>query len=62
MGYSKLSGVGIDYDYSLVSMGGKTAVGAGWRGAINDSNLGWLLGMGSDGDVETVSTGLSLIF
>lgn len=62
LGYSKLSGVGIDYDYSLVSMDGKTAVGAVWRGAINDSNLGWLLGMGSDGDVETVLAGLSLIF
>jgi hypothetical protein len=62
LGYSKLSGVGIDYDYSLVSMDGKTTVGASWRGAINNSNYGWLLGVASNSDVDTVSAGISVIF
>lgn len=62
LGYSKLSGVGIDYDYSLVSMDGKTTVGALWRGAISNSNFGWLLGVDSNSDVDTVSAGISAIF
>lgn len=62
LGYSKLSGVGIDYDYSLVSMDGKATVGASWRGAINNSNYGWLLGVASNSDVDTVSAGISVIF
>lgn len=62
MGYSKLSGVGIDYDYSLVSMDGKTTVGASWRGAINNSNYGWLLGVANNSDVDTVSAGISAVF
>jgi hypothetical protein len=62
LGYSKLSGVGIDYDYSLVSMDGETTVGASWRGAINNSNYGWLLGVASNNDADTLSAGVSVIF
>ncbi|MGC6481842.1 MAG: hypothetical protein ACON4S_06420 [Porticoccaceae bacterium] len=62
LGYSKLSGVGIDYDYSLFTVDGKTTVGALWRGAINNSNYGWLLDVTSNSDVDTVSAGISVIF
>ena len=62
LGYSKLSGVDIDYDYSLLTVDGKTTVGALWRGAINNSNYGWLLDVTSNSDVDTVSAGISVIF
>jgi hypothetical protein len=63
LGYTKLSGAGIDYDYSIISMDGETTYGAVWRGAINDSGLGWLFGISGNSDVdEIVSGGISLIF
>ena len=63
LGYTKLSGAGIDYDYSIISMDGETAYGAVWRGAINDNGLGWLFGISGNSDVdEIVSGGISLIF
>ena len=63
LGYTKLSGAGIDYDYSIISMDGETTYGAVWRGAINDDGLGWLFGISGNSDVdEIVSGGISLIF
>lgn len=63
LGYTKLSGAGIDYDYSIISMDGKITYGAAWRGAINDNGLGWLFGISDNSDVdEIVSGGISLIF
>lgn len=63
LGFTKLSGAGIDYDYSIISMDDETAYGAVWRGAINDNGLGWLFGVSSNSDVdEIISGGISLIF
>lgn len=61
VGYTKMSLMGIAYDYSVVNMDGKTSVGASWRGAIN-RGFGWLFGVSSDGDDEVISTGISMIF
>ena len=61
LGYTKLSGAGIDY--SIISMDGETTYGAVWRGAINNNGLGWLFGISGNSDVdEIVSGGISLIF
>ena len=63
LGYTKLSGSGIDYDYSILSMDGETTYAAVWRGAINDNGLGWLFGVSGNSDVdEIISGGISLIF
>lgn len=63
LGYTKLSGAVIDYDYSIISMDGETTYGAVWRGAINDDGLGWLFGISGNSDVDKiVSGGISLIF
>jgi hypothetical protein len=63
LGYTKLSGAGLDYDYSIISMDGETTYGATWRGAINNNGLGWLFGIAGNSDVEEIiSGGISLIF
>lgn len=62
VGYAKLSGEGLDYDLSLFSMDGETSVGASIRGALDDSDWGWQLGIASDGDEAAFSAGFSLMF
>ena len=62
IGYAKLSGEGLDYNFSLTAMDGETSVGASARGAIDDSDWGWQLGIASDGDDAAVSAGVSLVF
>ena len=62
LGYTKLSGEGIDYDYNLVSIDGETSFGALFRGAINTNGLGWLFGVSSNSEDRVVSGGINLIF
>lgn len=62
LGYAKLSGEGLDYDLSLVTMDGESHVNAVMRGAIDNSDWGWLFGVSSNGDEAAVSAGVSLTF
>ena len=62
LGYAKLSGEGLDYDLSLVTMDGESHVNAVMRGAIDNSDWGWSFGVSSNGDEAAVSAGVSLTF
>ena len=62
IGYAKLSGEGLDYSFSLLTMDGETSVGASMRQPIEGSDWGWQLGMATDGDEALVSAGVSLTF
>jgi hypothetical protein len=62
IGYAKLSGEGLDYKVSLVTMDGETSIGASMRKAFEGSNWGWQLGIANDGDVTALSAGVSLTF
>jgi hypothetical protein len=62
LGYAKLSGEGLDYSFSLVTVDGDSSVSASMRQPIEDSDWGWLLGIATNGDEAAVSAGVSLTF
>jgi len=62
IGYAKLSGEGMDYSFSLVTMDGETSVSASMRQPIEGSDWGWQLGLATDGNEAAVSAGVSLTF
>ena len=62
IGYAKLSGEGLDYKVSLVTMDGDNSVSASIRQPIEDTNWGWLLGIATDGNSTALSVGVSLTF
>ena len=62
IGYAKLSGEGVDYKVSLVTMDGENSVSASIRQPIEGSDWGWQLGIATDGTTTAVSVGASLTF
>ncbi len=62
IGYAKLSGEGVDYKVSLVTMDGENSASASIRQPIEGSDWGWQLGIANDGTTTAVSVGASLTF
>ena len=62
LGYAKINGQGLDYDISLSTVDGETAIGASLRGEIGESGLGWKIGAASDGDISSQTVGINFKF
>ena len=62
IGYAKLSGEGVDYKVSLVTMDGENSVSASIRLPAKNPRGGWKLGVATDGTTTAVSVGVSLTF
>ncbi|MDC1210894.1 hypothetical protein N8087_03085 [Porticoccaceae bacterium] len=62
LGYSKISGEGLDFDVSVAHVDGESALGVALRGPIGDSGLGWNIGATTDGDLSSQSVGINFKF
>ncbi|MDG1694607.1 MAG: hypothetical protein P8I13_07115 [Porticoccaceae bacterium] len=62
IGYTKFSGQGLDYDFSLVTRDGESSVNASLRGAIEGTDWGWVFGIADNDGGTGVSAGVSVIF
>ena len=62
IGFAKISGDGLDYNFSAAVVEGVTAMGVSLRAPIGDSGLGWQAGLAESNGITTTMVGLSMAF
>tara|TARA_R110000764_G_scaffold21549_1_gene54394 strand:+ start:75 stop:578 length:504 start_codon:yes stop_codon:yes gene_type:complete len=62
IGFAKISGDGLDYNFSAAVVEGVTAMGVSLRAPIGDSGLGWQVGLAESDGITTTMAGLSMAF